>query len=88
MIYKDHEIYARVAGTYSDLYTLKKDGSLDTSQDIVIYNDDEQIVWYEVEAIDPNAKPFLRTMMWTQLKTLDEAKKIVDRSFKYISELE
>jgi len=45
MTYKEHDIYARVAGTYSDLYELRDDGSLeDKSEDILIKNGDESIV--------------------------------------------
>jgi len=81
MIYKEHEIYARVGGTYSDLYALKDDGSLeDTSEDIIIFNDDEQVVWFEVEVIDPGSG---FTTMFTELQTIDDAKKIVDKSVAY-----
>lgn len=82
MVYKDHEIYARVAGTYSDLYTLKDDGSLeDTSEDILIKNGDESVVWYEVDAVDPKSGV---TTMFTELDTIEAAQRVVDRSIEYL----
>ncbi len=81
MEYKDHEIFARVCGTYSDLYTLTDDGELDESQDMIIYNDDEQIVWFEVEAVDPHSGT---TTIYAELETIEDAKEIVDKSTKYL----
>lgn len=80
MLYREHEIYARVGGTYSDLYTLDDNGDLDESQDIIIKNGDEQVVWYEVEAIDPDSGT---TTMFVELKTLEDAKKQVDKSIAW-----
>lgn len=81
MTYKEHEIFARVAGTYSDLYALKDDGSLeDKSEDILIKNRDETVVWYEVEAIDPATG---MTNMFTELPSLEAAKKQVDTSIAW-----
>lgn len=82
MTYKDHDIYARVAGTYSDLYELKDDGSLeDKSLDIVIKNGDESVVWYEVDAVDPKSGV---TTMFTQLETIEAAQAVVDRSIAFL----
>lgn len=84
MTYKDHEIYARVGGTYSDLYALKDDGTLeDTSEDILIKNGDEQVVWYEVDAVDPESGT---TTMFVELETIEAAQAVVDKSIKYLRE--
>lgn len=80
MQYREHEIFARVGGTYSDLYTLDDKGDLDESQDIIIKNGDEQVVWYEVEAIDPATG---MTNMFTELPSIDAAKKQVDKSIAW-----
>lgn len=80
MLYREHEIFARVGGTYSDLYTLDDKGDLHESQDIIIKNGDEQVVWYEVEAIDP--KDGL-TNMFIELPSIEAAKKQVDTSIAW-----
>lgn len=80
MEYKHHEIFARVCGTYSDLYHLNEDGSLGECEDIIIKNGDEEIVWYEVEAIDPERGC---TTMFVELNSIEETKKVVDRSVAY-----
>jgi len=75
MIYKDEEIQARVAGTYSDLYELKDDGSLDTSIDILIKHDDETIVWYEVGGmVHLNCS----RGYFTEIPSIEEAKLRID----------
>lgn len=82
MTYKEHDIYARVCGTYSDLYELKDDGSLeDKSEDILIKNGDESIVWYEVDAVDPKSGV---TTMFTQLETIEAAQRVVDASIAFL----
>lgn len=43
MEYKDYEILARVWESTSDLYSLTTDGELDTSQDILLFNDDKEV---------------------------------------------
>lgn len=80
MLYREHEIFARVGGTYSDLYTLDDNGDLHESQDIVIKNGDEQVVWYEVEAIDPASG---MTNMFTGIASIELAKKQVDTSIAW-----
>lgn len=85
MNYKGHEIYARVCGTYSDLYSLKDDGSLqEVSEDIIIKNGDESVVWYEVEAVDPKSGV---TTMFVELETIEAAQRVVDTSRAYLKEL-
>lgn len=82
--YKEHEIYARVHQSGSALYEIDKHGGItEEVPGCDIVHDDQQIVWYEVEAVDPDAKPFPLTMMFMELKTLEEAKKVVDRSIKF-----
>lgn len=52
MEYRGEQILARVFQSSSDLYTLKEDGELDESLDIVIDHEDQEIVWYEVEGME------------------------------------
>ena len=68
MIYQDYEIFARVWGSYSDLYELKKDGSLGKHLDIKVDNDDLQIVWFEIEMFDGQ-----------QFKTIEEAEVAINK---------
>lgn len=80
MIYKDHEIYARVWQSGSALYEIDEDGAITTEvEGCDIVHDDQQIVWYEVEAFNPDIG---FTMQFVDLKTLDEAKEVVDKSEK------
>lgn len=79
MIYKDHEIYARVGGTYSDLYSLNQDGTLDESQDILIINDKE-IIWFEVEVVDPKTG---QVDSGAQFDNLVDARKAIDESVAF-----
>jgi hypothetical protein len=80
MTYRDHEILARVCGTYSDLYELKDDGSLvEESEDILIKNQDEEIVWYEAEVINP----ITGFSGWDRFKTIEDAKRSIDQSIAY-----
>lgn len=78
MIYKDHDIYARVAGTYSDLFTLTNKGKLEESIDIPIFND-RSIIWYEVAATNAVGE----TAVFVEIPTIQEAKSIVDRGLRY-----
>lgn len=81
MIYKDHEIYARVWQSGSTLYNIDKKGFMtDEIEGCEITHNDQQIVWYEVEAIDPKSGT---NIMHIELDTLEDAKKIVDESIKY-----
>lgn len=87
MIYRDHEIYARVAGTYNELYETDEYGNASESvDDFKNTHGDEQVIWYEVEAIDVDHKPFPITTTFTEIKTIDEAKKIIDRSADHTDE--
>lgn len=80
--YKNHEIYARVFQTGSALYEIEKDGSItDEVEGCFISHDDPEIVWYEVEAVDPDSG---LTTMFDELKTLKEAKDVVDRSSRFL----
>lgn len=81
MVYKDHEIYARVWESGSTLYDIDEGGFITEEIDgCQISHDDQEIVWYEVEAIDPVSG---MTNMFVELKDLDEAKKVVDAAIKY-----
>lgn len=75
MIYKGNEIMARVYGSYSDLFSLKPNGELDTSQDIKIEHNDHEVVWYEVvgmEHLRCSLGPFV------EIPTIEEAKRRID----------
>jgi hypothetical protein len=89
-VYKDHEIYARVWSSISHAYDINSKGEIkDVAEwSDAIDNQDQEIVWYEVEAIDVDQKPFPITTWFTELKTLEEAKAIVDKSTKYLEELD
>lgn len=76
MIYKDYEIFARVWESTSDLYNLTDDGELDSSEDIVIFNDDKSVVWYEVEMFDGE-----------QFDTIEDAKKAISKHIKEVDSL-
>lgn len=82
MIYDEEEITARVAGTYSDLYSLNEKGGLDKSLDIIIYNDDEEVVWYEVggmthlHCLDTDG---VTKLYFTEIPSIAEAKRRIDR---------
>lgn len=82
--YKDHEIYARVHQTGSALYEIDKKGEITTEvENCDIVHDDQIIVWYEVEAVDPDLG---FTIVFIELKTLEDAKAVVDKSIKYCSQ--
>jgi hypothetical protein len=75
MTYKDNEILARVWQSSSDLYTLKRNGELNESLDIVIDNHDQTIVWYEVEGMEHlNCS----RGYFTEIPTIEEAKLRID----------
>ena len=77
MLYKNEEIMARVHKSMSDLYSLTEDGELDESQDILIDNDVNDIVWYEVVGSEHLSSPFnnRRTGFFD---TIEEAKQAID----------
>ncbi len=78
MTYRGFEIFARVGGTYSDLYSLKRNGELNESQDIIIHNDDEEVVWYETDGdhvLDGFDNP-------CGFRTLESCKDSIDRYVK------
>lgn len=80
--YKDHEIYARVYQSGSALYEIDKEG--DITEEVPgcdITHDDQTIVWYEVEAVNPKTG---FTEQFVELEDIDEAKKVIDKSIKYI----
>lgn len=81
MTYKGHEIYARVWRSMSDLYDLDDNGDLNESLVIQILHDDEHIVWYEVELVDPKTG---LTDSGAQFDSIAEAKKGIDNSIKYL----
>ncbi len=82
MIYKESEILARVYQTGSDLYELDDEGELTEKVDgCHVDNDDKEIVWYEVEAVDPRSG---MTQVFCELKTLQDAKDVVDRSIEFM----
>lgn len=84
MIYRDHEILARVSGTYSDLYSIHEDGSLfEESEDLILYNGDEEVIWYEVEVIDPKHG---YTTWAMELKSVEAAKELIDESIEWCKE--
>lgn len=84
MIYKDHEILARCHYTGNALFALNDDGTIDFSEEYYRdSHDDETLVWYEVEAIDVDSKPYPTTTIFTELKTIEEAKRIIDKSVEY-----
>lgn len=86
--YKDHQIFARVHQTGSALYEIDKNGNItEEVEGCDIVHDDQTIVWYEVEAIDVDAKPFPMTTIFCELKTLEEAKAVVDKSRVYTKTL-
>ena len=77
MFYKDEEIMARVHKSMSDLYSLTDDGELDESQDILLDNEDDTIVWYEVSGAEHISTPFNspRTRFFD---TIEDAKASID----------
>ena len=58
MEYKGYEILARVYESTSDLYNLKDDGELNESLDIVLFNNDKSVVWYEVAGMEHIKTPY------------------------------
>lgn len=78
MTYKGFEIFARIGGTYSDLFSLKRNGELKDSQDIIIFNEDEQVVWYETDA-DHVLEDFDSPCGF---RTLESCKEAIDRYVK------
>jgi len=77
MFYKDYEILARVHKSMSDLYSLTEDGDLGESQDILIDNDVNDIVWYEVAGMEHIKTPYddPKTGFYA---TIEDAKKAID----------
>lgn len=80
MFYDEEEITARVGGTYSDIYSLKKNGELDESQDVIIKNDDEEVVWYDVlqmshlHCTDSNGQ----LLYFVEVPSIEECKRRID----------
>lgn len=85
MTYKGFEIFARVGGTYSDLYSLKRNGELNKeSEDIIIYNGDEEVVWYETDGdhvLDDFDNP-------CGFKTLESCKAAIDKYVETVKDYE
>lgn len=85
MIYKDHEIVARVYQSGSTVYDVDKNGDItDEIPELAITHDDQAIVWYEIEAIDP------QTGMTTEMqpKTFADAKAAIDASIAYLKDFD
>lgn len=77
MIYKDQEIMARVHKSMSDLFSLTDDGELDESQDILLDNEDDTIVWYEVSGSEHISTPFDSRRV-PGFETIEDAKASID----------
>lgn len=87
MEYKDYEILARVWESTSDLYSLTTDGELDTSQDILLFNDDKEVVWYEVAGLELIKTPF-DDPKYGFYRTIEDAKKAIDWNINNNDKLE
>lgn len=77
MTYKEHEILARVHKSMSDLYSLTDDGELDESLDILIDNDVNDIVWYEIAECEHLISPY-DSKIAPGFDTIEDAKKAID----------
>lgn len=77
MIYKEHEILARVHKSMSDLYSLTEDGDLDESLDILIDNDVNDIVWYEIAECEHMQSPYDSKRV-PGFDSIEDAKKAID----------
>ena len=85
-IYKDHEILARVHQTGSALYEIDKNGKItDEVEGLDIVHDDQQIVWYEVEVMNPETGLLDSGV---EYKTLEDAKLAVRKSEEYLKDNE
>lgn len=83
MQYKEYDIMARVHKSMSDLYSLNEDGSLAESQGILIDNDLDEIVWYEVsgmehlDVMDIESRSH-EILPFVEIPTIEEAKRRID----------
>jgi hypothetical protein len=81
--YREHEISARVWQSESTLYEIDSSGAItEEISGLSIGHEDQHIVWYEFEAVDPITG---MTDSCVMAETLEEAKSKIDDSIKYLN---